>query len=110
LSVLAIVGSWLYYAGFESSSWQATPGKKVLNLAVTDMYGARISFGRASGRFFPKIVTELIPLKIGYILAESPSATGAARHDRQHAGVKTLSVRRSAIAKPLLSAYCADLP
>jgi uncharacterized RDD family membrane protein YckC len=41
----------------------------VLNLAVTDMYGARISFGRASGRFFSKIVTELIPLKIGYILA-----------------------------------------
>jgi uncharacterized RDD family membrane protein YckC len=69
LGSLAIVGTWLYYAGFESSSWQATPGKKVLNLAVTDMYGTRITFARASGRFFSKIVTELIPLKIGYILA-----------------------------------------
>ena len=67
--LLAIVGSWLYHAGFESSSWQATPGKKVLNIFVTDMTGARITFGRATGRFFSKIVTELIPLKIGYILA-----------------------------------------
>lgn len=67
--VLAIVGSWLYYAGFESSSWQATPGKKVLNILVTDMSGARITFGRATGRFFAKWVTQLIPLGIGYILA-----------------------------------------
>ncbi len=67
--LLAIVGSWLYYAGFESSSWQATPGKKVLNIIVTDMNGARVTFGRASGRFFAKWVTQLIPLGIGYILA-----------------------------------------
>lgn len=69
IGLLAVIGTWLYYAGFEGSSWQATPGKKVLNLYVTDMTGARISFGRATGRFFAKIVTELIPLKIGYILA-----------------------------------------
>ena len=69
VSLLAVIGVWLYYAGFESSSWQATPGKKVLNLTVTDLFGARISFGRATGRFFAKIITELIPLKIGYILA-----------------------------------------
>jgi uncharacterized RDD family membrane protein YckC len=68
-AVLAVVGSWLYYAGFESSSWQATPGKKVLNLYVTDLTGAGVSFGRATGRFFAKWVTQLIPLGIGYILA-----------------------------------------
>jgi len=67
--LLAIVGNWLYYACFESSTWQATPGKKVLNIAVTDMTGARISFGRASGRFFAKFITRLIPLGIGFILA-----------------------------------------
>lgn len=69
VSVFAVVGGWLYYAGFESSSWQATPGKKVLNIFVTDLNGARISFGRASGRFFSKWITQLIPLGIGYILA-----------------------------------------
>jgi uncharacterized RDD family membrane protein YckC len=52
----------------ESSSWQATIGKKVLGLAVTDTEGRRISFGRASGRYFAKFVTNLIPLFIGYIL------------------------------------------
>jgi uncharacterized RDD family membrane protein YckC len=61
--------SWLYHAVAESSSWQATPGKKLLNLKVTDMEGQAISFGRASGRFFAKIITGLIPLGIGYILA-----------------------------------------
>jgi uncharacterized RDD family membrane protein YckC len=60
---------WLYYALSESSSWQATLGKKMLNLTVTDMTGQPISFARASGRYFSKFVTNLIPLAIGYILA-----------------------------------------
>jgi uncharacterized RDD family membrane protein YckC len=60
---------WLYYALSESSSWQATLGKRILNLTVTDMTGQPISFARASGRYFSKFVTNLIPLAIGYILA-----------------------------------------
>lgn len=67
--LIALAGNWVYYAGFESSSWQGTPGKKVLNIFVTDMTGNRITFGRATGRFFARIVTRLIPLGIGYILA-----------------------------------------
>jgi uncharacterized RDD family membrane protein YckC len=66
---IIFVVSWLYHALAESSSWQATPGKKLLNLKVTDMTGQPISFGRASGRFFAKMITGLIPLGIGYILA-----------------------------------------
>ncbi len=60
---------WIYYAWFESSSYQATPGKLALGLFVTDMEGRRITFARASGRFFAKIITGLIPLFIGYIMA-----------------------------------------
>ncbi len=67
--LVAVVGTWLYHALLESSEWQATAGKKALDLAVTDLGGARISFGRASGRHFAKIITGLIPLGIGYILA-----------------------------------------
>jgi uncharacterized RDD family membrane protein YckC len=66
---IILVVSWLYYALSESSSWQATPGKKILSLYVTDLSGQSISFGRASGRFFAKIITGMIPLAIGYILA-----------------------------------------
>jgi uncharacterized RDD family membrane protein YckC len=64
-----IVGRWFYYAIFESSNWQATPGKKALGLYVTDLNGFRITFGRASGRYFARLVTSLIPLSIGYIMA-----------------------------------------
>jgi uncharacterized RDD family membrane protein YckC len=40
-----------------------------LNMAVTDLNGNRISFGRASGRFFAKMISGLIPFGIGYIMA-----------------------------------------
>ena len=66
---IILIVSWLYYALSESSTWQATPGKKLLNLKVTDMDGQRLSFGRASGRFFGKMITGMIPLAIGYIMA-----------------------------------------
>jgi len=66
---ITLVVSWLYYAFSESSSWQATLGKKILNLKVTDLSGQPISFPRASGRYFGKLITNLIPLGIGYIMA-----------------------------------------
>ncbi len=65
----ALLITWLYHAYFESSTWQATPGKRVVNLYVTDLSGQRISFLNATGRHFAKIVTGLIPLFIGYIMA-----------------------------------------
>lgn len=64
-----IVARWLYFALMESSSWQATVGKKALGLYVTDITGQRVSFGRATGRNLGKFVSDLIPLAIGYILA-----------------------------------------
>jgi uncharacterized RDD family membrane protein YckC len=66
---IAIVGGWLYYAYCESSTWQGTLGKKALGLIVTDLEGRPVTFGRASGRFFSKIITGLIPFGIGYIMA-----------------------------------------
>jgi uncharacterized RDD family membrane protein YckC len=67
--LVTLVGTWLYHALLESSEWQATAGKKALGLAVTDLGGDKISFARASGRHFAKIVTGLIPFGVGYILA-----------------------------------------
>jgi uncharacterized RDD family membrane protein YckC len=66
---LAFLGGWLYHAKMESSAWQATLGKKALNLRVTDLHGARISFARASGRHFAKLITGMIPLGVGFMLA-----------------------------------------
>ena len=53
----------------ESGPKQATFGKRVLGLRVTNMAGERISFGHASGRFFSKIITGLVPFAIGFIMA-----------------------------------------
>jgi uncharacterized RDD family membrane protein YckC len=60
---------WLYFAGMESSERQATFGKAAMSLRVTDLEGGRLSFGHATGRFFAKIVSGLIPFAIGYIMA-----------------------------------------
>ena len=66
---VGVLLQWLYYAYFESGEKQATWGKQALGLYVTDVAVNRVSFGRASGRFFAKIISALIPLWIGYIMA-----------------------------------------
>jgi uncharacterized RDD family membrane protein YckC len=63
----AIVAGWLYFALMESSEKQATLGKMALGIIVTDMEGERISFGRATGRYFGKILSAII-LYIGHIM------------------------------------------
>jgi uncharacterized RDD family membrane protein YckC len=68
IAVISSIIQWLYFSLMESSSWQATLGKKALGLEVTDLEGRRISFGRATGRYFAKIISTLI-LFIGYIMA-----------------------------------------
>jgi uncharacterized RDD family membrane protein YckC len=66
--IIGIVAVWLYFALMESGSAQATLGKMALSIKVTDLEGRRISFGRATGRFFGKIISGLI-LYIGYMMA-----------------------------------------
>jgi uncharacterized RDD family membrane protein YckC len=68
IRLLALMLGWIYYASMESSSWQATLGKKILGLKVTDLSGNRITFARASGRFFGKILSGMI-LGIGFLMA-----------------------------------------
>jgi len=65
--LLVVVVPWLYYAGFESSRGQATPGKVLMRLEVTDMEGNRVSFARATLRFFGKFIS-LIIIFIGFIM------------------------------------------
>ena len=48
---------WLYFALLESSPWQATVGKKILGLKVVHLDGSRISFGRATARYFSKFLS-----------------------------------------------------
>lgn len=59
--------AWPYYAIMESSKKQATVGKIVLGIIVTDLNGNKISFVRATGRFFAQYISTII-LFIGYIM------------------------------------------
>jgi len=68
-ATVSLILTWLYHALMESSVWQATLGKRALGLVVTDMAGQRVSFGRSTGRHFGKIITNLVPAFIGYIMA-----------------------------------------
>ena len=65
--LLSFAYYWLYFTLLESSKWQATIGKKLLKLKVTDEAGAPIGFGKASVRYWSKILSGVI-LFIGFVM------------------------------------------
>lgn len=68
VAVLQTLLLWLYFAAFESSKLQATPGKLAIGLFVTDACGRRIGFGRATGRYLCRVLSFLI-LLVGYFMS-----------------------------------------
>ena len=56
----------VYFAMQESGDEQATIGKRIMNLVVCDMNGEPISFLRALGRNFARIINMAI-LSLGYV-------------------------------------------
>jgi uncharacterized RDD family membrane protein YckC len=79
LVMLQVVAWWLYEALLTSSVKQATLGKMIFGLKVTDTQGQRISFARATGRHFGKYISGIIFL-VGYIIAAF-TARKQALHD-----------------------------
>ena len=68
LQLVSAVIFWLYFALFESSAKQAPWGKQICGLRVTDAYGQRLTFARATGRTFAKILSYMT-LYIGFMMA-----------------------------------------
>ncbi|MCZ6586408.1 MAG: RDD family protein [Alphaproteobacteria bacterium] len=64
----AIFVGWIYYASMESTAPQATVGKLFLGIYVTDLAGERLSFGRASLRYWAKVISTVI-LFVGFLMA-----------------------------------------
>jgi uncharacterized RDD family membrane protein YckC len=79
---------FLYWPVLESSGWQATVGKRIMGLQVTDAEGGRLSFMHALMRMLAKIVS-YIPFGLGFAMAAF-TARKQALHDLI---VKTLVVR-----------------
>jgi uncharacterized RDD family membrane protein YckC len=65
---LELLVFWLYFAKLESGPAQATFGKRIFGLRVTDLQGERLTFGRASGRTFGKLVS-IMTMYVGFIIA-----------------------------------------
>ncbi|HUO33712.1 MAG TPA: RDD family protein [Candidatus Acidoferrum sp.] len=61
LGLIYIIGAWLYWAKLESSSWQATLGKKALGLYVTDLQGRPVNFAKASARYWAGRGLSIVP-------------------------------------------------
>ena len=79
-TVAILFWCWLYFALFESSRFQATPGKRAMGIVVTDLAGRRIPLGRASLRYAGKLLSGLI-LMLGFVMAIF-SPRKQALHDR----------------------------
>lgn len=61
------LSNWVYFAMMESSSYQATLGKLMMGIRVTDLHGQPIGFGRASARYWGKLLSGIF--MIGYLMA-----------------------------------------
>jgi len=69
VQVVAVIATLLYFALFESSPKQATPGKMLVGIRVTALDAtSKVSFLRALGRTLAKYLSTLIIL-IGYLMA-----------------------------------------
>ena len=67
ISFVNFVVGILYFALLESSPLQATLGKLMLGMKVTDINGNRISFIKAAGRYLGMIIS-FITLYIGFLM------------------------------------------
>src|SRR3982751_1696536 len=63
---VAFLGPILYYAAMQSSSRQATFGKSLLGMKISNTSGERISFLRSLGRELAKIIS-YVPLGLGFL-------------------------------------------
>ncbi len=66
-NIAGVLVAWLYDALLESSYKQATWGKQIMQIKVSDLDGNRISFLKATGRHYGKYIS-LITLCIGYLM------------------------------------------
>ena len=89
--IWGIAADCIYFTALESSSMQATPGKMVLNMIVTNYDFGRIGFGQANVRYWGKLVSSLI-FGIGFLMVAFTERKQAL-HD-QFAGALVIIKRR----------------
>ncbi len=66
MTAIMTLVTWWYCARLESSHWQGTLGQQLLGMRVTDLAGRRISFLRATARYFGQWLSLLL-CGVGYL-------------------------------------------
>ena len=90
--------AWPYFTMLERSKAQATLGKRLFGLKVTDLRGHRIGFGRANARYWAKLFV-CLPFLAGFVpIAFTPRRQGL--HDLM---AKTLVVWTRGHVRPGIS-------
>jgi len=92
----SVVIACVYFGGLHASSGQATWGKRVFGIKVTDVEGGRIGFLRGVWRYLASFFSALI-LGIGYLMA----AFTARRQTLHDMMAGTLVVNREASAEDI---------
>jgi uncharacterized RDD family membrane protein YckC len=100
------VSSWLYFAFSESSSWQATLGKRLLGLYVGDRGGRRVGFWQASLRFFCGRLLIHVPVVGGYYFLVDCLCIAVLPECRAiHDWASGCRVLRESTTRPLLNSF-----
>ena len=77
--IVIVLLPFVYFAVFEAGRHQATPGKRLFAIKVTDLQGKRLTLARATARQFLKLC-DIASTGMGYLLA-GLTGSGQALHD-----------------------------
>jgi uncharacterized RDD family membrane protein YckC len=66
--VIGLVMAWLYWTLCESSPWQASLGKRLMGICVSDIDGERLTFSQSGKRTLCKVLS-LLPFGLGFVAA-----------------------------------------
>gem|GEM_PF-2349674 len=68
-NIFSIIIYYAYFSCMESSKYQATIGKRILGIRVTDKDGNRIRLSKAFARTIYKVISGILTLFFGYLMA-----------------------------------------
>lgn len=100
LVAMVVVQYWIYTAFFEHSRWQATPGKFLVGLKVTDLKGNPLTFWRSSWRL---VIQYLLLFVMYFVFAFT---FGLALKAGLHKEIDNELIKASGYVIALLIGYC----
>ena len=64
---IPLIPSWLYWSLMQSSNTQSTLGQRAMGIKLVSTIDGKVSFGRATGRFFANFLN-ILSFLLGYFM------------------------------------------